>query len=59
MVLDGMSVEVVILGDRSQDSDQKGWGEGVDGERWDNTAHGRCRWGHLQVFALNECHLGV
>lgn len=58
-VLDGMSMEVVVLGDRSPDSDQKGWGEGADGERWENTAQGRHRWGHLQVFAVNECPLGL
>lgn len=54
-----MSMEVVVLGDRSPDSDQKGWGEGADGERWENTAQGRHRWGHLQVFAVNECPLGL
>lgn len=36
-----MSMEVVILRDRPQDSDQKGWVEGVNSERWENTAQGR------------------
>lgn len=57
-VLDGMSMEVVVLGDRSPDSDQKGWGEGVDGEGGKTMLRKR-RWGHLQVFALNECPLGL